>query len=387
MNLIPGEMCLKAKGYDVPSVYSFGINVLSQEELVKVRKEKELYNSLDNIFPNEKYPGLVGVFLGCCFTRKWTEFLSYSPEDSDINQIVMKDSSIKAIFKRKSHDIIKSAVLSVIDGDPKSVSIGRRAYYTAFSTPGFNRGTDFRLIQRLPNEDKAILRKVFNLRIESKTLRDAGIIGATILKIPGSERIAKVLGVYKLDILSSLFNNYNSLNALLEFEQDKASDIADAFSILFPLGSENIFSRFLTQQLSSGIEGADLEESFEKALDVCKEKRKKYLKFKDIVENGDTSTTNNMLRTFNIAKIEYLYEAVINGSESDLLLAEPLPMDYCSVITFLFNKDMMSELKDYLWKIKTEALLPALSVVLTMLEQYPEAYKVAMQLEDEQWRI
>lgn len=387
MNLIPGEMCLKAKGYDVPSAYSYGVSVLSQEELLKVREEKELYDSLDNIFPREKYPGLVVVFLGCCFTRRWTEFLDYSPEDSDINQIVMKDSSIKAIFMRKSHDIIKSAVLSVIDGDPESVSIGRRAFYTAFSTPGFNRGTDFRLIQRLPDEDKAILRKVFSLRIESKTLRDTGIIGATILRIPGSERIANFLSLYKSNILSLLFNNKKSFNALLEFERDKATEIAAAFSILFPQGSDNIFNRFLTQQLTTEVVSVDLEESFEKALDVCKEKRERYLKIKDAVENGDISTTNNEFKAFTIAKIEYLFEAIINGSENDLLLAEPLPMDYCSVITYLFNKNMMSELRDYLWKIKTEALLPSLSVVLTLLEQYPEAYKVATQLKDEQWRI
>ena len=387
MNLIPGEIYLKAKGYNVQSAYIYGVRVLSQAEILKVREEKELYDSLDNIFPHEKYPGLVGVFLKCCFTRKWIEFLNYSPEDSDINQILMKDSSIKEIFMRRSHDIIKSAVLSVIDGDPESASIGRRAFFTAYLTPGFNRGTDFRLIQRLPNEDKVVLRKIFSLRIESKTLRDTGIIGAAILKIPGSERIAEFLNIYKTNILNLLFNNKTSFNVLLELEKDKATEIANTYSKLFTQGSDNIFTRFLAQQLNSEVVSGDLDELFEKTLDPCKEKRERYLKIKDVVENGDTYATRKDFKLFNIAKREYLYEAVINVSENDLLLADPIPMDYCSVITHLFNKNLMPELKDYLWKIKSEALLPALSVVLTLLEQYPEAYKVAMKLEDERWRI
>ncbi len=378
-NMLAGEVYLKAKGFEIESALDYGRSILARHVAERVQQRRELISSLDNVFDREKYPGLVEVFLKCCFLRKWDEFMSYSLEDKYINDIIRSDDAIKTLLFKKSFEVLKGAVISILNADKGNSKIIDRADAMIVTTGGISRSKNYlRRIQNMSDEERNILRKVFALRIESKTLRESGIIGTAILKIPGNEKVAYLIGMLETRSLVEIFNHPNCLNALLEMLDEDASAISNIYTTFFFKNINSIFKRYLNKQTESDGIGSLKENPFDIAVDICKYSRERYQKALDRYNSRDDSLSKmalrNLTKTYTAARLEYLYEAVISDSYKDIDLVNPAEMDYLSAIIWLFNRKTSADIKEYLWHLEDESIYASLSVILAILEQYPLAY-------------
>ena len=381
-NMLAGEVYLKAKGFEIESALDYGKSVLARRVAERVQQRRELISSLDNVFDREKYPGLVEVFLKCCFLRKWDEFMSYSLEDKYINDIIRNDDAVKTLLFKKSYEVLKGAVISILNADRGNSEIIDRTDAMIVTTGGINRSKNYlRRIQNMSDEERDILRNVFGLRIESKTLRESGIIGTAILKIPGNEKVAYLIGMLETRSLVEIFNHPNCLNALLEMPDEDATAISGIYTTFFFKNINNVFKQYLNKQIESNGIGSLKENPFDIAVDICKYSRERYQRALDRYNSKDESlpkmALKNLTKSYTAARLEYLYEAVISDSYKDIDLINPIEMDYLSAIIWLFNKKTTAEIKDYLWHLEEENIYASLSVILALLEQYPLAYNAA----------
>lgn len=378
-NMLAGEVYLKAKGFEIESSLDYGKSILARNVADKIQQRRELISSLDNAFDREKYPGLVEVFLKCCFLRKWDDFMSYSLEDKYINDIIRNDDAIKTLLFKRNFEVLKGAVISILNADGSSSEIIDRTDAMIVTTGGINRSKNYlRRIQNMSDEERDILRSVFTLRIESKTLRESGIIGTAILKIPGNEKVAYLIGMLETRSLVEIFNHPNCLNALLEMSDENATAISSIYDTFFFKRFNSIFKRYLNKQIESDSIGSLKENPFDIAVDICKHSRERYQKALDRYNNRDESLSKvalrNLMKSYTAARLEYLYEAVISDSYKDIDQVNPTEMDYLSGIIWLFNRKTSAEIKDYLWHLEDESICASLSVILAILEQYPLAY-------------
>lgn len=386
VNTLPGELYLQSKGYEIESIYEYGLRTLPNRFANYLRTQGDQLKSLDTVFGEEKYPGLSALFMRCIFLRKWGDFLRYNLEDTSINDIIKSDETIKKLLLTKTYEVLKSSILSILDADKDDDAIIDRAFSLMAATEGLKRSKNYlRRIRVLDQSDADALRKVFSLRIESTSLRRNGFIGASILQVSGNEKVAYLIGMLDSKHLADIFNNDEAMNALLQMPTDRALTISEIYSSFFFKGISNVFSKFINDQTSQGDSDLFTNNPFENEGDQCKPFREIYLKSKDIFERLE-SPTNVQRRKHAASKAEYLFNAVINDSANDITIIQPTCTDYLTVFMYLFNRRTTTEMKEYLTHLDSVSLSPSLAVILSLLEQYSSAYAVASQIDESLWK-
>ena len=386
VNTIPGELYLQSKGYEIESIYDYGLKTLPNRFANYLRTQWDLLKALDNVFDEEKYPGLSALFMRCIFLRKWGDFLGCYLEEPSINDIIKSDETIKKLLLTKTYEVLKSSILSILDADKDDDAIIDRAFSLMAASEGIKRSKNYlRRIRALDQSDADALRKVFSLRIESTSLRRNGLIGSSILRVPGNEKVAYLIGMLDSKHLSDVFNNDEAMNALLQMPTDRALAISEIYASFFFKGISNVFSKFINDQTGQGDSALSTNNPFEIEGDQCKPFREIYLKSKGIFERIE-SPTNVQRRKYAASKAEYLFNAVINDSTNDIAIIQPTCTDYLTVFMYLFNRRTTAEMKEYLWHLDSVSLSPSLAVILSLLEQYTSAYAVANQIDESLWK-
>ena len=388
LNMIPAEMYLASKGIELNSVISYGLASVSGNAAGKIRKRIELCRALDNSFDPVRYPGFAYTFMKCSFIRNWREIIVYNLEDTSINDIIKSDPTVHFFFEKKTYDVLKSIILTLLDTEAGNEAAVDRAFTIITATGGIKKSKNYlRRLQTMEVEDKSLLRRMFSLRIESKTLRESGIIGSTLLQIPRSIELAYFVGMYETRGLSSLFNSELCYKTLLQMPKDEALNVSNIYSTFLYKGFDTCFSKYLSTFSQSQPETGDAEDDpFRKSVDNCAETRNKYQRLKRNAEQSDRESTKNETKMLTISKIEYLYDAVVNHSENDLNQMNPTSMDYISVVTYLFNKKTTTEIREYIWNLNEEGLLPALAAILAILEQYNSSYDTVNKIDSYSWK-
>lgn len=386
VNSLPGELYLQSKGFEVESIYEYGIRTLPNQYARDLRTQGDLYKSLDNLFSEEKHPGLCALFTRCIFLRKWEEFLNYHLEDTSINNIIKSDETFRKLLLTKTYEVLKSSILAILDTDGDGTAIIDRVFALMLAAGGINRSKNYlRRIKALDQNDADTLRKVFTLRIESTSLRRNGLIGSAILRIPGNEKVAYLIGLLDSKHLSDIFDNDEVMDALLQMPADKALTIANIYSSFFFKGISNVFTRFIHDQNAQSASSPISDISLAIEDDPCRPFREVYLKSKRIYDNSETPSTVQK-RKYASSRAEYLFNAVILSSTNDISAIQPNCIDYLTVFMFLFNKRTTSEMKEYLWHLDFPMLMPSLAVILCLLEQYVSAYKITDQIDEPIWK-
>ena len=391
INALPGELYLQAKGYEIELVSEYGVKTLPSETARRLREQVDLYKSLANIFDEERYPNLLMIFLRCLFLRKWEDFINYNPADKSINRITEADETISKLLFTKTYEIFKCALLCVLNAESDNADVVDRADSIMAATAGMNRSKDcLHSISTLDKETSLALQKVLKLRIESPTLRRDGLIGPVILQIPENEKIAYLFGMLSHPKLSDIFDKNEVMDALLRMPQDRAVTIANAYLPLFTPGTSNAFTKYLSIQSTSDDLITALQTKYAFSEDKCKPFRESYLAQKDKLDRIDSETPQQIktqqIKRYSYSRTEYLFRAIINDSAEDVGILQPSCMDYLSVLVFLFNRQTIADMKEYLWHVDNCCLEPSLAVILSLLEQYASADGVAAQIEDSAWK-
>lgn len=388
INLIPGELYLKAKGYEVQSAFYLGRKLLKGYRLQEINSRKDAFKSLDKVFNAEKYPDLALAFMRSCFTRQWNSFILYDLDNRFINDILKNDATIKNLLFKKSYEVLKSGILAILDSDADIENLIDRVDALYAACGGIRRSKNYlRRIQKMNEEDQSVLRKVFSLRIESKTLRQLGVAGAAILSVPNNEKVAYLIGMLESRSLTELFDNNECLNVLLLMPVETATAISEIYTTFFFKSTDNLFSRYLKNQSEDHTIIEFSHETEEELPNTCEPFRMRYLKAKKAFESCDKPAPKPVARKYAYTKAEYLNEIVKVDSSSDMELLRPSPMDYLSVITWQFNKGSVDDIKTYIWKLETALLMPCLAHVLTLLGQYPQSYAAVNLIADYDWKI
>ena len=387
INMIAGETYLNHKSIEIESVFSFGMPIMPKYSLQKMQSQKENCLAVIEAYSSTDYSQLPEIVMRCSFLKRWDELMMYKLEDDNINSFIKENASIKAILSKKSFELLKSIILCIANTSSDNEKIIERALTIIESTDGLRRSKNYlRRIQNLSEEDKLLLTNVFSLDFEDKALREAGIIGASILQIPGNEKFAYLIGLLSGNALETLFDNISCQNILFGLPKDKAISIAELYGQFFYQGQDNVFSRFIAiNQDENTLKVLD-DNPFDSEYDRCNELRTRYLRSRDGLRSVDTPPSKLTLKKYERLKAEYLYETVIANSESDLLQINPTNMDYLSVITWLFNSKEPEDLKKYLWKVDSSILLPSFALLLVYLEQFPLAYEVITKITEEKWQ-
>lgn len=387
INLIPGELYLKAKGYDVQSAFYLGKKLLKGYRLKEINSKKDAFESLDKIFNVEKYPELALAFMRSCFTRQWKSFILYDIDNRFINDILKNDTTIKNLLFKKSYEVLKGGILAILDSDADIENLIDRVDALYAACGGIRRSKNYlRRIQKMSEEDQAVLRKVFSLRIESKTLRQLGVAGAAILSVPNNEKVAYLIGMLESRNLTELFDNNECLYVLSLMPVETATAIAEIYTTFFFKSTDNLFSRYLKNQSEDHTIIEFSHETEEETPNTCGPFRARYLKAKRALDDCDKPAPKLVARKYAYTKAEYLNEILKADSSSDLELLRPSPMDYLSVITWQFNKGSVDDIKSYIWRLDTALLMPCLSHVLTLLGQYPQSYAAVNLIADYDWK-
>ena len=388
INLIPGELYLKAKGYDVQSAFSLGKKLLKGYRLKEINSRKDAFKSLDKVFSAEKYPDLALVFMRSCFTRQWNSFVLYDVDNRFINDILKNDATVKNLLFKKSYEVLKGGILAILESSADVENLIDRVDALYAACGGIRRSKNYlRRIQKMNEEDQSVLRKVFSLRIESKTLRQLGVAGAAILSIPSNEKVAYLIGMLESRSLTELFDNNECLDVLSLLPVETATAISEIYTTFFFKSTDNLFSRYLKNQSEDHAIIEFSHETEEELPNTCGPFRARYLKAKKAFESCDKPVPKPVARKYAHTKAEYLNEIVKVDSSSDMELLRPSPMDYLSVITWQFNKGSVDDIKTYIWKLETALLMPCLAHVLTLLGQYPQSYAAVNLIADYDWKI
>lgn len=385
INTLPGELYLQSKGYETESIYEYGIKTLPNQYAKNLRIQGELYKALDSTFSEEKYPGLCALFMRCIFLRKWGAFLNYHLEETSINDVIKSDETVKKLLLTKTYEVLKSSILAILDTDGDDTAVIDRAFALMLAAGGINRSKNYlRRIKDLDQNDAEALRKVFTLRIESTSLRRNGLIGSTILQIPGNEKVAYLIGLLDSKHLADVFDKDEVMDVLLRMPEDKAIAIAEIYSSFFFKGISNVFTKFINEQNAprDTVSVRDVSLSFEG--DPCKSFKEEYLKSKEIYDRSESPSTIQK-RKYAASRAEYLFSAVIN-STNDISIIQPSCTDYLTVFVFLFNRRSTAEMKEYLWHLDYSILTPSLAIILCLLEQYSLANNVTSKIDESLWR-
>lgn len=383
INMIPGELYLKSKGKEIESAIEYGTQNYSGSTPEQVRRRADLFRMLNNSFDSANYPGLAYLFMKCSFIRNWKEIVEYQLDDPSISGIIATDSSIRSVFYKKTYDVFKSIILCLLDSDSNDTSIIDRSDAIMAATGGINRSKNYlRRIQNMNDDDKAVLRTIFSLRMESKTLRRTGIIGSTILQIPRNEEFAYFVGMLGSKSLEDLFNNKECRDTLLKMPNEKALATSNIYASFFYKGVENVFSGYINGRTDDDTG----DDPFAASADRCNETRIQYQKQKNKADQVGQPLPKLLAKNLAQSKMEYLFEAVINHSDSDLDYINPSKIDFLSVLTYLFNRKTTDEMKMYIWNNDTERMLPMLVTVLSFLEQYTPAYELSNRIDSNSWK-
>ena len=388
INLVPGELYLKSKGQEIESAFDLGRRLLGKQQLSDIIARKESLVLLDKIFTPEEHPGLAQVFLKCLFTRQWGSLIRYDVSNNAINDVIRADDTIKNLLAYKRYEILKSGILSLLNANLEDAALIDRVDALFATCGGIRRSKNYlRRIGKMEEADREALRKVFSLRIESTTLRRLGLIGSAILGIPGNEKVAFILGMLTPMNLAALFDNNECLNTLTMMPRETAIAIAEIYITFFYRGADNVFSRYLKKQTDGTVVTEFSQPSEESSQNACRALRVKYGKAKSEYEMHGNLVPKLTAQKYERIKAEYLYAIVREKSHSDLESLAPSPVDYLSVITYLFNRQSAEDIKAYIWKLDTSLLMPCLSHVMTLLEQYPQAYMAANKIPEYDWKI
>ena len=385
--MIPGEMYLESRGITVESALNYGIDFIAGGYGAnRIRKSADLYSALDNVFDRSLYPGFVEVFLKCSFLERWRDFIEFSTDNKSINAIIQSNDVTHNFLMRKPYDVLKGVVLSVIDSEEGNEDIIERAHAIMYGTGTIYRSkTRLHNLQSMNDENKAILKRIFRLHIETGLFRTSGIIGTAILQIPNNEEVSEYIEMLGTKSLSLLFDHGECFNALMGMPIERALAIAEKYVTYFEKDSNNVFARFLRVKKDSDLVSTTIDNPFNSSVDVCKESREKYIKLQKEMDENDQEHYVDVQK-YIATKIEYLYNAVMSSSTEDIKKINPSKTDYLSVITLLFNTKSIEDINEYIRKLDTSAAVPALCALSSLLEQYFTASNVASMITDREWK-
>lgn len=384
VNMIPGEMYLKSKGYDVEALANYDVIPKSPKGKEVVQNRKIALKSLDNVFNPDIYPDLVEIVLKCCFLRKWDEFIMYRLDDQYLNDIIKNDTNLKNILKYKSFEILKSSVLCCLNADVIEDSLFERID-ALFIADGFLCQTNggLRMIRDMSANQRAALRSIYSLRLESQSLREGGLIGSFILEVPFNEEVACVMGLVDPRGIVSLFDNIMCFDVLESLPKDLALKISESYQIYLSGFDKCIFAKYLARYKSYSEINANNNSMESSGYDSCKFIRNKFNALKRNFNKKKASKQE--ITQYEFTRINYLYEATVNKSANDLEQLEPTKRDYISAITWLFNFKTTSELRKYLWTLESDCMIPALIWILVLLEQNENAIKLIATIGNPEW--
>ena len=384
INMLPGDIFLSQKGIGHKSVYDYGEERLSAADLENFRFNYELYTSVCDAFNEDKE--FLCVFMKSCFLRQWKDVVLYKASNQYIDDILKRDHSIKKILLKRHYEVLKWVFLSLLDVDDEDENTIERAYILLSSANivRFNKNT-LRRLYKMDDSYREIVRKIFSIRLESATLRKLGYVGEAILAIEDNQKVAYLICTLPPSDLMAIFNNEICFEELMNFPIERAQHVAEIYVGLFSEGKNNVFSRVLTSIQSNSTVFAISNNPYEED-DSMKFLRKKYKQVSGNIENAGDSVSKSMLKNFELIKAEYLYHAVLSDSLEDINEINPNRMDYISVITMLFNKKEVGDIKEFIWKLTKDKLLPLYAYTMQLLEQYVAAYKIVNLIEDEEWQ-
>lgn len=387
INMIPGELYLRAHRYEIESVIALCASISGNQKSDLINKRLDECNALNRIFSPLQYPELASIILRCTFIRKWNDFIIYNPGDPTINTIIKNDIIIKEILKLKSFEILKSAVLEILNSVPENQEIIDRVEAIFIANGRLKHSKDvLRKIQGMDSHEKEILRKVFNVRIESKTLRVSGIAGSTILRITGNEHVALAIGLLSVRHLAELFDNDKCLHTLMHMSVDASKSIANVYSSFFSSNSKTVFKRIIDLQDSRKLLREIVNNPFEETIDYCKLARSRFQASKIGVESAAQPLPKQLIKKHEQNKAAFLYEAIIHDSTDDVHLISPTEIDYLTTVTHLFNTGAINDIRNYIWHVDNSFLIPFYAMVQILLEQYSNAYETALQIESPTWK-
>jgi len=383
INMLPGDIFLTQKNIAHDSVYDYGMSRLSATDFDNFRYYHELYTSVCDAFKDDM--DFLSVFMKSCFLRQWEEVVLYDASSQYINDILKSDRSIKKILLKRHYEVLKWVFLSLLDVDTADDIFIERSYtlLSAASIVRFNKNT-LRRLYKMDDHYRDIVRKIFSIRMESATLRKLGCVGKAILEIEDNEKVAYLICTLPPSDLSAIFNNDMCYEALMNLPIERAQHISEIYVGLFSEGRDNVFSRAIASIESNNIVFALSKNPYDED-DSTKFIRKKYRKQLEILKTAGDSVSKMVLRNYELIKAEYLYSSVIADSVDDINEINPSSMDYISVITMLFNRKSVNNIKDFVWKLSKDMLLPLYSYIMQLLEQYVAAYKILKLVEDEEW--
>ena len=384
INMIPGEMYLLGKNVIHQSAFEYGINNLSGSDAENIKYCHDLYVAIGEAFGEDKE--LKDIVLKSCFLRQWKEFVLYQPENNIINDIIKNDHSFKKILVKRHYEILKWVFLSLLDApvDDEGVIVRAYTFLSASGIVRFNKKT-LKRIYMMDEHYRDVVRKIFSIRIESATLRKIGVVGENILEIEDNEKVAFLICTLAPSELSAIFNNDLCFERLMNMPLERAKHITEIYAGLYSEGRDNVFSRAIANLQMSNDAFAVSNNAY-KEDDALKFIRKKYQKQFDIINSSSESLSKQTKKNFELTKAEYLYETIIVDSAQDYQELKPNKMDYLSVLTMLFNKREITDIKEFIWKLRKEELLPVFAYVMQLLEQYVVAYNSLEWIEDEEWK-
>ena len=386
MDLLSVEIYLNKQNYDVQSVYEYITSSLPRPMVKEIQNRRQQLIKLDGVFEKEYYPDLTDIFLKCLFLKRWDELILYKLDDPYLNDIIRTDAIIDSLLQFRSYEVLRSVVCCLLNADDCFDLVVARSLALFVPVGNLKRAKDrLNCIKELTESEREIFRKVFSVRMESKVLRDSGVVATAILSIPNSEIVSNVLWLLDPAALNGLFFN-KSVNDILSAKPvEEAIALCEKFNECY-IGytGTNPFSTFLE---SDYLNETTIQTSFDSSIrfvDHCKTSRAKYEDFKYQHKNQKMGFKDKGRLEF--LKLNYLCDAVIFESMSDIESINPTHRDYLSIITMLFNANSISRLKDYLWRLKVESVYPAFVWILILLEQYPVAYNLVEEMEVVTWK-
>ncbi len=386
MDLLSIEIYLNKQNCPIQSVYEYITSSLPRAMVKEIQNRRHQLIQLENVFDREYYPDLADVFLKCLFLKRWDELILYKLDDPYLNDIIRTDATIDSLLQFRSYETLRSVVCCLLDADDNFDLVIARSMALFVPVGNIKRAKD-RLysLRELNESEREVFRKVFSVRMESKVLRDSGVIATAILSIPNSEIVSNVLWMLDPAALNGLFYN-RSVNDLLSSKQiDDAIAICEKFNESY-IGytGTNPFRTFLE---SDYINEPNIQTVFDnniRFVDRCKVSRAKYEDF--IYQHKGQKMSFKDKGRLEFFKLNYLCDAVVFESMSDIESINPSHRDYLSIVTMLFNANSISRMKDYLWRLKVESIYPAFVWLLILLEQYPIAYELVEEMEIVTWK-
>lgn len=384
INMLPGDIFLSQKNFAHNSAYEYGLKYLSANELETLKINYELFNSVCVAFDQD--PEFLSIFMKACFLRQWEEVVLYKAADKYINDIIRNDFSIKKVLVKRHFEVLKWVFLSMLDANVDDEDVVDRAYILLSATGivRFNKNT-LRRFYKMDDYYRSIVRRIFSIRIESVTLRRLGYVGEAILEIIDNEKVAYLICTLSPSDLSTIFNNENCFEALMSMPIDRAQKIAEIYLGLFSEGKGNVFSRVVGALQSNTTIFSALNNSGEED-EALSYSRKRFRKQLDTIGRAGDSAPKNLQKNFEIAKAEYLFYSVLADEKESCSEINPTEMDYVSVLTMLFNRKSIKDIKEFIWKLSKEMLLPVYAYLLQLGEQYALAYRVTEFIQDDKWK-